>query len=48
MKAADSDETYLATLKALLKGDSKVDTILVSKRTCSCIRTGGAFQRMKV
>jgi len=25
MKAADSDETYLATLKALLKGDSKVD-----------------------
>jgi len=26
MKAADSDETYLATLKALLKGDSKVDT----------------------
>jgi len=26
MKAADSDETYLATLKALLKGDSKVHT----------------------
>jgi len=26
MKAADSDETYLATLKALLKGDGKVDT----------------------
>jgi len=26
MKAADSDQTYLATLKALLKGDSKVDT----------------------
>jgi len=26
MKAADNDETYLATLKALLKGDSKVDT----------------------
>jgi len=26
MKAADSDETYLATLKELLKGDSKVDT----------------------
>jgi len=26
MKAADSDETYLATLNALLKGDSKVDT----------------------
>jgi len=26
MKAADSDKTYLATLKALLKGDSKVDT----------------------
>jgi len=25
MKAADSDESYLATLKALLKGDSKVD-----------------------
>jgi len=25
MKAADSDQTYLATLKALLKGDSKVD-----------------------
>ena len=24
-KAADSDQTYLATLKALLKGDSKVD-----------------------
>jgi len=26
MKAADSDETYLAMLKALLKGDSKVNT----------------------
>jgi len=26
MKAADSDETYLAMLKALRKGDSKVDT----------------------
>ena len=26
MNAADSDQTYLATLKALLKGDSKVDT----------------------
>jgi len=26
MKTADIDETYLATLKALLKGDSKVDT----------------------
>jgi len=26
MKAANSDETYLATLKALLKGASKVDT----------------------
>jgi len=26
MKAADNDQTYLATLKALLKGDSKVDT----------------------
>jgi len=26
MKAADSDQTYLATLKALHKGDSKVDT----------------------
>jgi len=26
MKAADSDQTYLAMLKALLKGDSKVDT----------------------
>jgi len=26
MKAADSDQTYSATLKALLKGDSKVDT----------------------
>jgi len=26
MKAADSDQTYLATLKALLKGNSKVDT----------------------
>jgi len=26
MKAADSDQTYLATLKALLNGDSKVDT----------------------
>jgi len=26
MKAADSDQTYLATLKALLKGDSKVNT----------------------
>ena len=26
MKAADSDQTYLATLKALLKGHSKVDT----------------------
>jgi len=25
MKAADSDETYLATLKALLKGDSNVN-----------------------
>jgi len=26
MKAADSDETYLATLKALLKGNSNVNT----------------------
>ena len=26
MKAADSDQTYLATLKALLKGNSKVNT----------------------
>jgi len=26
MKAADSDQTYLATPKALLKGDSKVNT----------------------
>jgi len=26
MKAADSDQTYLPTLKALLQGDSKVDT----------------------
>jgi len=26
VKAADNDQTYLATLKALLKGDSKVDT----------------------
>jgi len=26
MKAPDSDETYLATLEALLKGDTKVDT----------------------
>jgi len=26
MKAADSDQTYLAMLKAPLKGDSKVDT----------------------
>jgi len=26
MKAANSDQTYLAMLKALLKGDSKVDT----------------------
>jgi len=26
MKAADSDQTYLATLKAILKGDSKVHT----------------------
>jgi len=26
MKGADSDQTYLATLKALLKGDSKVNT----------------------
>jgi len=26
MKAADSDQTYLATLKAILKGNSKVDT----------------------
>jgi len=26
MKTADSDQTYLATLKALLKGESKVDT----------------------
>jgi len=26
MKAADNDQTYLATLKALLKGDNKVDT----------------------
>ena len=26
MKAADSDQTNLATLKALLKGDSKVNT----------------------
>jgi len=26
MKAADSDQTYLETLKALLKGDSKVNT----------------------
>jgi len=26
MKAADSEETYLARLKALLKGDSKIDT----------------------
>jgi len=26
MKAADCDQTYLATQKALLKGDSKVDT----------------------
>jgi len=26
MKAADSDQSYLATLKALLKGESKVDT----------------------
>ena len=26
IKAADSDQTYLATLKALLKGDSKVNT----------------------
>jgi len=48
MKAADSDQIYLATLKALLKGDTMVDTNLVSKRTCSCIKTGGTFQRMKV
>jgi len=27
MKAADSDQTDLTTLKALLKGESKVDTI---------------------
>jgi len=26
MKAAQSNQTYLATLNALLKGDSKVDT----------------------
>jgi len=26
IKAADSDQTYLATLKELLKGNSKVDT----------------------
>jgi len=26
MKAAHSDQTYVATLKALLKGGSKVDT----------------------
>jgi len=26
MKAADGDQTHLAILKALLKGDSKVDT----------------------
>jgi len=26
MRAADSDETYLATLKAPLKGDNEVDT----------------------
>ena len=26
VKAADNDQTYLATLKTLLKGDSKVDT----------------------
>jgi len=26
VKAADNDQTYLATLKAHLKGDSKVDT----------------------
>ena len=26
MKVADSDQTYLAILKAVLKGDSKVDT----------------------
>jgi len=32
MKAADSDETYLATLKALLKGDSKVDTNLTIEK----------------
>ena len=26
MKAADNNQTYLATLKAVLKDDSKVDT----------------------
>jgi len=48
IKAADRDQIYLATLKALLKSDSKVDTNFVSKRTCSCLKTGGTFQRMNV
>jgi len=32
IKAADGDHTYLATLKALLKGDSKVDTTLIIEK----------------
>jgi len=48
MKAADSDQTYLATLKELLKGDSKVDKGFCIERTCFCIKTGGTFQRIKV
>jgi len=48
MKAADSDQTYLGTLQALLKGESKVNIILVLKRICSYIRKGGIFQRMNV
>jgi len=48
MKAADSDQTYLATLKALLKGASKVDTNFGIEKDLLLNKTGGTFQRIKV
>jgi len=39
IKAAASDETYLATLKALLKGDSKVDTNFSIKKDLLLYKT---------
>ena len=51
MKAADSDHTYIATLKAPIKGDSKVDTnfsiekdLLLYKNRCSIPKDEGLRQ----